>query len=135
MGMNSLTPPRSRGSTPSRSRTPSPSTLSLKHLRLRVRAGPSYDRTTHVNVNVNDPDEPTFIQSDNFTGHVVVRVRDYAGVPGKNGTIEEDEEYFSETKDTCSIMFGGWFEHNGKELSVDDVVFGVEIPPRLPLID
>lgn len=121
-----LTPPRSsRGSTPSRSRSPSPSSLSLKNLRLRVRAGPSYDRATHIIVNINDPNEPTLIQSENFIGHVVVRVRDYAGVPGVNGVIEEDEEYFSETKDTCSIMFGGWFQHNGKQLSVDDVVFGV----------
>jgi hypothetical protein len=124
--MTSLTPPRpSRGGTPSRSRTPSPSSLSLKNLRLRVRAGPSYDRATHVNVNVNDPTEPTLIQSENFMGHVVVRVRDYVGVPGERGVIEEDEEYFSETKDTCSIMFGGWFQHNGKQLNVDDVVFGV----------
>ena len=125
-GMASLTPPpSSRGSTPSRSRTPSPSSLSLKNLRLRVRAGPSYDRATHVNVNVNDPNEPTLIQSENFTGHIVVRVRDYAGIPGENGVLEEDEEYFSETKDTCSIMFGGWFQHHGKQLNVDDVVFGV----------
>jgi hypothetical protein len=89
-----------------------------------VRCGPSYDRATHVNVNVNDADEPTLIDSEHFTGHVVVRVRDYAGVPGTNGVVEEDEEYFSETKDTCSIMFGGWFHVQGKELSVDDVVFG-----------
>ena len=90
-----------------------------------MRAGPSYDRTTHVNVNVNDPDEPTFIDSEYFTGYIVVRVRDYAGVPGKNGIIEVDDEYFSETRDTCSIMFGGWFHPLGKRLSVDDVVFGV----------
>jgi Protein of unknown function (DUF1769) len=125
LGMSSLTPPRSRGSTPSRSRTPSP--LGLRNLRLRVRAGPSYSRETHVNVNVNDVSEPTLIQSEHFTGYVVVRVRDYAGVPGQNGVIEEDEEYFSQTKDTCSIMFGGWFHHDGKQLSVDDVVFGVPL--------
>lgn len=47
------------------------------------------------------------------------------GVPGKNGVIPEDEEYFSETRDTCSIMFGGWFEYKGRQISVDDVVFGV----------
>jgi Protein of unknown function (DUF1769) len=123
---SSLTPPSSsRGSTPSRSRSPSPSPLSLKNLRLRVRAGPSYDRATHVNVNVNDPNEPTLIQSEHFTGHIVVRIRDYIGVPGKAGVISEDEEYFSETKDTCSIMFGGWFQLNGEQLNVDDVVFGV----------
>lgn len=126
-GMSTLTPPRSsRGSTPiSRSRTPSPSSLSLKNLRLRVRAGPSYDRATHVNVNVNDPSEPTLIVSEAFTGYIVVRVRDYAGVPGKSGVISADEEYFQDTKDTCSIMFGGWFHHNGREWSVDDIVFGV----------
>jgi len=89
-----------------------------------VRCGGSYDRETHVDVNVNDANEPTLIDSEHFTGHVVVRVRDYAGVPGTNGVIEEDEEYFSETKDTCSIMFGGWFHVRGKEMSVDDVVFG-----------
>jgi hypothetical protein len=99
----------------------------LKNLRLRVRAGPSYDPSTHVIVNVNDPEEPTVIQSEYFTGHIVVRVRDYGGIPGKNGVIEEDEEYFSETKDTSSIMFGGWFEVKGKQLNVDDVVFGVYI--------
>jgi len=75
-------------------------------------------------VNVNDVNEPTLIDSENFTGHVVVRVRDYAGIPGKNGVVEEDEEYFSGTQDTCSIMFGGWFHIQGKSLSVDDVVFG-----------
>jgi hypothetical protein len=99
--------------------------LSLKNLKLRVRAGPSYDRESHVHVNVNDPSEPTFIQSEHFTGYIVVRVRDYAGVPGKNGTIDLDEAYFRDTKDTCSIMFGGWFTHNGEKWSADDVVFGV----------
>jgi Protein of unknown function (DUF1769) len=115
----------SPASSPPRSRTPSPSPLSLRNLRLRVRVGPSYDRATHVTVNVNDPDEPTLIESEHFTGHIVVRVRDYAGVPGINGVVAEDEEYFSETRDTCSIMFGGWFEYKGKQISVDDVVFGV----------
>ena len=137
-GMNSLAPPRSsRPSTPSRSRSPSPSSLlALKRLRLRVRAGPSYDRSTHVNVNVNDVNEPTLIESEYFTGHVMVRVRDYAGVPGKAGIIEEDEEYFSETKDTCSIMFGGWFHYKGeKQLSVDDVVFGVHLFPLMSAIN
>lgn len=76
-------------------------------------------------MNVNDPEAPTLIQSEHFTGHVVIRVRDYAGVPGERGVIGEDEEYFSETKDTCSIMFGGWFHFEGRQLSVDDVVFGV----------
>jgi len=46
-------------------------------------------------------------------------------VPGDNGEISVDEEYFSQTKDTCSIMFGGWFEYKGKQLTVDDIVFGV----------
>jgi hypothetical protein len=52
-------------------------------------------------------------------------VRDYAGVPGEKGVIREDEEYFSETRDTCSIMFGGWFHNEGKPWRVDDIVFGV----------
>lgn len=135
LGMTSLTPPRSRGSSPSRSRTPSPSPLSLKNLRLRVRSGPSYDPAAHVNVNVNDPDEPTFIHSEHFTGYIVVRVRDYAGVPGLNGVIPEDKDYFDETKDTCSIMFGGWFHHNGKRLNVNDVVFGVFVPKKVADIE
>ena len=127
-GMTTLTPPRSsRVSTPASSRTPSPprSTLSLRNLRLRVRAGPSYDRASHIPVNVNDPTAPTPIQSEFFTGHIVVRVRDYVGVPGENWEISVDEEYFSQTRDTCSIMFGGWFEYKGKQLTVDDIVFGV----------
>lgn len=75
---------------------------------------------------MNDPGEPTFIDSEYFTGWIVVRVRNYAGVPGKHGLIAEDEEYFSETKDTCSLMFAGWFRHpNGNQWTVDDVVFGV----------
>lgn len=128
-GMTSLTPPCSlQGSSPSRSRTPSPSPLN--NLRLRVSAGPSYDRTTHVNVNVNDPNEPTLIQSQHFMGHLVVRVQDYAGVPGENGIIiKEDEDYFSETNDTCSIMFGGWFNSGERQLNVNDIVFGV-FPPE-----
>lgn len=132
-GMATLTPPRavsSRPATPtSRSRTPSPapSTLSLRNLRVRVRAGPSYDRASHVPVNVNDPSAPTVIQSEHFTGEIVVRVRDYVGVPGENGEITADEEYFAQTKDTCSIMFGGWFNVDGRQLTVDDVVFGVSM--------
>jgi hypothetical protein len=122
--MGSRTP--SRSTTPNRSRTPSPSALAVKHLRLRVRIGSSYDRSTHTEANVNDPDHPTLIQSENFSGHVVVRVRDYTGRPGDEG-IAEDEEYFKGTRDTCSIMFGGWFHHKGKQWSVDDIVFGV--PP------
>jgi len=121
----SLTPPRSRAGTPSRSRTPSPSGLSARNLKLRVRAGPSYDPSTHKTVNVNDPSHPTLIQSENFTGYIVVRVKDYDGVPGEKEVTGEDEEYFAETKDTCSIMFGGWFDAQGKGWNVDDVVFGV----------
>ena len=116
---NTPSPSRSGFNTPSRS--PSPSLI--RNLSLRVTAGPTYSRETHVNVNVNDPEEPTFIDSEHFTGWIVVRVRCYAGVPGKNGVIEEDDEYFSDTKDTYSIMFGGWFHQNGKMWNVDDVVF------------
>ena len=122
-GMTSLTPPRS--GTTSRSRSPSPSGLSHRNLRLRIRAGPSYDSSTHVVVNVNDAEQPTLIDSESFTGYVVVRVKDYDGVPGENGVIAEDEEYFKETRDTCSIMFGGWFHHKGKQWTAEDIVFGV----------
>jgi hypothetical protein len=84
-------------------------------------------------VNVNDPGKPTFIQSEYFTGYIVVRVRDYDGVPGETGVKEDDEEYFNtgDTRDTCSIMFGGWFHSKPKgeksetPWTVDDVVFGV----------
>jgi hypothetical protein len=124
-GMASLTPPRS--GTASRSRSPSPSGLSLRNLRLRVRAGPSYDPSTHVVVNVNDLEHPTLIDSEWFTGHIVVRVKDYDGVPGENGVISEDEDYFKDTRDTCSIMFGGWFHHNGKQWTAEDIVFGVYV--------
>ena len=89
-----------------------------------MRAGPSYDVGTHEMVNVNDAANPTFIQSEHFSGYIVVRVKDYDGVPGEKG-VEEDEEYFRDTKDTCSIMFGGWFNTKGKGWNVDDVVFGV----------
>ena len=75
-------------------------------------------------VNVNDTKNPTFIQSEHFTGYIVVRVKDYDGVPGESGVTAADE-YFKDTRDTCSIMFGGWFNSKGKRWSVDDVVFGV----------
>ena len=119
----------SRGSTPSTSsRTSSPSRggLAARNLRLRVRAGTTYDTAGHVNVNVNDVSAPTILQSENFTGSIVVRVKDYIGVPGENGVVE-DEEYFEGTRDTCSIMFGGWFHCRGRTWSVDDVVFGVRL--------
>ena len=93
-------------------------------MKLRVRAGPSYDPSTHKMVNVNDAENPTFIQSEHFTGYIVVRVKDYDGVPGESG-VTADDEYFKDTRDTCSIMFGGWFNSKGKRWSVDDVVFGV----------
>src|SRR5271167_3073187 len=101
----------SRSGTPT-SRSPSPPSaaggLQARNLKLRVRCGPTYDPSTHCAVNVNDGSRPTIIDSENFIGSVLVRVRDYIGVPGKNGLISVDEEYFSETKDTCSILFGGW---------------------------
>jgi Protein of unknown function (DUF1769) len=80
-----------------------------------------------VLVNVNDPQHPTMIESEHFTGSIVVRVRDYIGVPGTSGVAAVDGEYFNGTKDTCSIMFGGWFHDQGREWTADDIVFGVRL--------
>jgi Protein of unknown function (DUF1769) len=111
----------------SRNPVPTAGGLERRNLRLRVRAGPGYDGRGHKLVEVNDGTRPTMIESEHFSGSLVVRVRDYVGVPGDDGVVKQtDNEYFDGTRDTCSIIFGGLFHAHGQEWSVDDVVFGVQ---------
>ncbi|KAJ3079850.1 hypothetical protein HK102_003468 [Quaeritorhiza haematococci] len=60
---------------------------------LRVRAGPSYDPTKMVTLNVNDEHRPVVIDSAEFSGYFCVRVVDFEGVvPEETGEHEEEKE-------------------------------------------
>ncbi|EPX74237.1 DUF1769 family protein [Schizosaccharomyces octosporus yFS286] len=58
---------------------------------------------------------PSFVKSKQFEGQVKVRLRDYEVL---------DQEYFSRSNDTCSIMIAGRFLPTQGALTADDILFG-----------
>lgn len=107
---------------------------------IRVRAGPDDEHL--VTISVNDEFRPTLIDSEHFTGYLVVRMANFDGVtPAMERGISKQEappimnpqsDYFSGKNRRYSIMMQGRFK---KAWSGDEVLFGVnsEIPLRTPM--
>ncbi|KAI9719852.1 MAG: hypothetical protein M1828_006073 [Chrysothrix sp. TS-e1954] len=77
------------------------SDLARKYM-LRVTAGPAYDPSTHKPVEVNSSN-PLFIENDLIKAKILVRIRDYDGLPKGS---QKDSPYFSDPahgKDQYSI--------------------------------
>ena len=91
--------------------------------KLKITIGPSNNKDLHSQAWVNCPDHPTPVSNDIFSGHVLIRVRDYQGLPalGQNDIVANDETYFANTTDTFSLQFVGEFNWKG---NLDDIVFG-----------
>jgi len=88
--------------------------------RIVCRAGPSLSSLEPVPVNSSS----VHIESDLFEGNVFVRLKDYKGPVGEDGT-SQPKEPFSGEKDTWSIAFEGKFKDGDKEqIEVDEILFG-----------
>ncbi|KAJ3119194.1 hypothetical protein HK098_005691 [Nowakowskiella sp. JEL0407] len=99
---------------------------------LQVRAGPSIDNLKIINV--NDEHNPELIDSPDFTGFLVVRMLNFAGItPNKDDEpiSNPKSSYFHGRNRRYSIMAQGRFK---EKFNGDDLVFGVQIdsPLRLP---
>lgn len=89
-------------------------------LRLQIKIGSSY--TDLKPAYVNDSSKPTEVDNDFFTGHVVVRVKNYKGLTPDNSQAKAlDEEYFSATSDTSSVQFLGTIKAH---VNANQVLFG-----------
>ncbi|KAI1319381.1 hypothetical protein EDD11_004247 [Mortierella claussenii] len=111
------------------------------HYRLRVSAGPSADQKDLKVINVNDDASPTLIESDEFIGQVVVRIKGLDKILGyKEGQEEDglklmpDSPWFTKPggdNNLSSIQISGRFK---REWAGDQIVFGnqFEKPLRLP---
>ncbi|KAG0292184.1 hypothetical protein BGZ98_002685 [Dissophora globulifera] len=109
--------------------------------RLRVSAGPSADPGHLKPIAVNSDASPTLIESDEFIGQIVVRIRGFDAILGSaDGQREDglspqpDSQWFTKPggdNNLCSIQISGRFK---REWTGDQVVFGnqFERPLRLP---
>ncbi|KAI9592412.1 hypothetical protein BDF19DRAFT_388386 [Syncephalis fuscata] len=98
---------------------------------LAVRAGPSYTQQTLINV--NDDQYPVLIDSTDFTGRVVVRIKDFTGITPSGETRITNTNYFKGRRRKFSIQVEGRFK---KAVSADDVYYGVDFDdiPAIPKI-
>ncbi|TPX72720.1 hypothetical protein SpCBS45565_g00384 [Spizellomyces sp. 'palustris'] len=98
---------------------------------LRVRAGPSYDPTSHVTVSVNDEANPIIIDSEHFTGYILVRMANYIGLAADNSSTpisNPQSHYFHGRNRRYSIMIQGRFK---KKWNGDDILFGVDFDTKV----
>ncbi|KAI9207468.1 uncharacterized protein BJ171DRAFT_492820 [Polychytrium aggregatum] len=94
--------------------------------KLCVRIGPN---TQNLKVyNVNDDSQPQFVDSEYFTGHIAVRVKNFRGFTPDDTPPIAITPYFGTRRRLFSIQFSGRFR---KEYSVDDVVFGAEFENKV----
>lgn len=59
---------------------------------------------------VNNESNPHFIDSPYFTGHILVRVKDFAGVSAKGGPGHQADSYFGAKKRKFAIQIAGRFK-------------------------
>ncbi|KAF9169609.1 hypothetical protein BGX21_010208 [Mortierella sp. AD011] len=109
--------------------------------RLRVSAGPSADPKDLKPVTVNDDANPMLIESDEFIGQIVVRLRNLDKAYGYVQGLEEDgikympdSPWFTKpggNNNLSSVQISGRFK---REWKGDQIVFGnqFEKPLRLP---
>ncbi|EGF80535.1 hypothetical protein BATDEDRAFT_4893, partial [Batrachochytrium dendrobatidis JAM81] len=101
---------------------------------LRVRAGPSYSNLTTIRV--NDEHHPFLLDSEHFTGYLVVRYLNFSGTTSTDNTMARPihnpiSSYFQGRNRRYSIMLQGRFK---KEWKGDDIIFGANMasPLRTP---
>jgi hypothetical protein len=88
---------------------------------LTVHVGPSYQQQALINV--NDDEHPVLIDSEHFTGRIIVRIRDFTGTIPPGETRIKNTPYFNGRKRKFSIQVEGRFK---QAVTADDVYFGVD---------
>jgi Protein of unknown function (DUF1769) len=83
--------------------------IGLRRRRLRVRVGPSLD--TLETCDVNNEQNPHFIDSPHFTGNILVRIKDFKGVTPHGGAPKRSDAYFGDKKRNFSVQVQGRFKH------------------------
>lgn len=76
--------------------------------RLLVTIGPNRFETEIAHV--NDATQPTEINTDKFIGRVLVRIKDFEGVPPSDGKAVRDSTYFDGRTRKFSILIEGRFK-------------------------
>ncbi|KAI8928416.1 hypothetical protein BC831DRAFT_397511 [Entophlyctis helioformis] len=94
--------------------------------KLRVRIGPSPQSLAVANP--NEEEVPHFIDSPYFVGHIVVRVKNFRGVPPDGEPIKQADDYFGTRKRLFALQVCGRFKH---EYTAEDVVFGAEFDRKV----
>ncbi|KAJ3278103.1 hypothetical protein HK104_002649 [Borealophlyctis nickersoniae] len=94
--------------------------------KLRVRIGPSLDKLAVAKV--NDEENPHFIDSPYFTGHICVKVKNFRGITPDGSKPIETVPYFGSKKRLFAIQFSGRFKH---EYTAEDVLFGAEFQKKV----
>ncbi|KAJ3304751.1 hypothetical protein HDU76_005135 [Blyttiomyces sp. JEL0837] len=99
---------------------------------LRVRAGPGNDPSTHQTVNVNDELNPLLIDSEHFTGYIIVRMLNFNGITPTSHQgppiTNPKSSYFNGRNRRYSIVVQGRFKNNW---CGDDIVFGIDMDCKL----
>ncbi|CAI2167714.1 19945_t:CDS:2 [Funneliformis geosporum] len=99
-------------------------------LKLQISLGTSYDPKSHITILPNDDSNPYYINTQNFTARICVRIRDFKGITPLSTSRIESSPYFEGNNDQYSIQVQGRFK--GNDLTADDIIFGVNkinLPP------
>ncbi|KAJ3300669.1 hypothetical protein HK104_008603 [Borealophlyctis nickersoniae] len=97
---------------------------------LRVRAGTGYEPENLKIVNVNDEHNPILIDSEHFTGYLVVRVLNFSGITpnGEQPIPNPASNYFHGRNRRYSVMIQGRFK---KAWNGDDLIFGADFDTKV----
>ncbi|RKO87151.1 hypothetical protein BDK51DRAFT_21511, partial [Blyttiomyces helicus] len=97
---------------------------------LRVRAGTSSDASKFATVAVNDEFRPLLLDSEHFSGYLVVRVLNFSGMTpdSKKPLHAPSSNYFHGRNRRYSIMIQGRFK---KAWNGDDVIFGLDFDSKV----
>ena len=89
---------------------------------LTVKAGPNFDTLSYMSV--NNENCPTRIDSDLFSGYILVRMKDFNGLYPKEASClaNPDSDYFSSKQRLYTISIQGTFK---QDTSGDDLMFGL----------
>ena len=90
---------------------------------LTVKGGPNVDNLSPLSV--NNEESPTRIESDLFSGYLLVRMKDFSGSsPDQVCCLSNPKsEYFSSKQRLYTISIQGNFK---EDVSGDDLIFGLE---------
>jgi hypothetical protein len=93
--------------------------------KLQVRVGTDIEKL--IATNVNDEENPSFIQSDNFMGSILVRIKDFCGIPSDREPLK-CTEYFHNKSRKFSIQVSGRFL---KGVNAEELTFGAEFKKKI----